>query len=83
MDLSDILILLQSLSIILAIVVSFGTIKGRKNDETATLTEMRVDIRYIKDSLENMRGIEPRLFAVEESAKQAHKRLDEHIKRSE
>lgn len=83
MNFNDILTILQSVSIILLIIVSLGTIKGRNKDETATLTEMRVDIRYIKDSLENMRGIEPRLFAVEESAKQAHKRLDEHIKRSE
>ena len=80
MDLKDVLALLQTASILLGIVVAAGTIRGRENDKTANLAEMRSDIKYIKEKVDGMKDIPDRIARVEESTKSAHKRLDEHIK---
>lgn len=70
---------LQTVSVIAAILVAVGTIRGRKNDEVSTLTEMRVDIKYIKEKINDVDEIRERLTTVEQSAKSAHRRLDEHL----
>jgi hypothetical protein len=48
MSLEMILQLLQTASVVLAMAVSVGTIRGRGIDRTAVLTKMQVDIEYIK-----------------------------------
>ena len=70
---------LQLAALVFAILVSSGTIKGRAKEEAATLTEMKVDIKYIKNGVSCIPTLEHRVTVVEESAKQAHKRLDQYI----
>jgi len=80
MDLKDILGLLQTASIILTMLVAMGTLRGRKDDQVVNLTEMKSDIKYIKGQVEGLSDLPDRVTRVEESAKSAHKRLDEHIR---
>lgn len=80
MGLSEILQLLQTGSVLLAILVAVGTLRGRESDKTAELTEMRVDIKYIKERIDGMDRLREGLSAVEASTRSAHKRLDEHIR---
>lgn len=80
MNFTDVMVLLQTASILFAIWVAVGTIRGRKDDQVVNLTEMKLDIKYIKGQVEGLSELPDRVTRVEESAKSAHKRLDEHIR---
>ena len=80
MDFQTMLSLLQTLSIILAIVVAFVTIKGKGDSKTADLTEMKVDIRYIKERIDGMEALRDLTVKAKASADSAHKRLDDHLR---
>lgn len=71
---------LQTLSVIAAIVVAVSTLKRRGDDKTVALTEMRVDIKYIKEKVNGYDSIKTELAKTTASAASAHKRLDEHLK---
>ncbi len=79
MDLSTILQLLQTASVVLAMAVAVGTIRGRGDDKTVMLTEMRKDIDYIKRTVDCIPAQTKTLIELEASCKSAHKRLDEHL----
>lgn len=72
----------QTISVLLAIWVALGTVRGRRTQDVADLTEMKVDIKYIKQTVSEMDGLQQRVTLVEQSAKNAHRRLDEHIQRT-
>lgn len=79
MDLSTVLQLLQTVSVVLAMAVAVGTIRGRGDDKTVMLTEMRKDIDYIKRTVDCVPAQTKTLIELEASCKSAHKRLDEHL----
>lgn len=79
MQWNAILSAVQTISVLLAIWVALGTIRGRHTQDVADLTEMKVDIKYIKQQVSEMDGLQQRVALVEQSAKSAHRRLDEHI----
>lgn len=70
---------LQTVSVIAAILVAVGTMRGRKDDEVETLTEMRMDIKYIKAQVDDLSPLRNEMVEVRQIAKSAHKRLDEHL----
>lgn len=79
MDLSTMLTVVQTISIVLAILVSLGTIRGRQRDEASTLMTILVKLEYIQTKVDKIDGLESRIVVVEQSAKSAHKRIDEYI----
>ncbi len=70
---------IQTISILIGVIVACGTLLSRQNSKVSDLTEMRTDIKYIKDIVRKIEPMSEKLVEVEASAKQAHKRLDEHI----
>lgn len=79
-DLQTALSILQTVSIVLAIVVAFVTIKSKGDSKTADLTEMKVDIKYIKERIEGMEALRDLTVKAKASADSAHKRLDDHLR---
>lgn len=82
MDINTIMNGVQTVSILLGIIVAATTLRGRDNQKAADLAVMQRDIEYIKDKVGELPGFRERITAVEESAKQAHKRID-RIERQE
>lgn len=80
MTFTEILQILQTLSVIAAIIVATGTIRGRGDDKTAALTEMRVDIRYIKEKVDGFDAVKTESTKALQNASSAHKRLDDHLR---
>ena len=67
---------LQTVSIITAILVAVGTIRGRSNQRIEELAEMRADLRYIKAKVEDMPQMRERLTVIEHETTRAHERID-------
>lgn len=80
MTFSEILQILQIISIFAAIIVAGNQIKDRGDDKTVALTEMRVDLRYIKEKVEGLDSLRTDVTKAMQSAKSAHNRLDEHLR---
>ena len=80
MDLSTILQVLQTASVILAMAVAVGTIRGRGDTKNTMLVEMRKDIEHIRENTACIPAQTSKLVELEASCKSAHKRLDDHIK---
>ncbi len=80
MTFGEILQVLQTLSVIAALIVAVGTIRGRGDDKTAAMTEMRVDIKYIKEKVNGFDGLKIDTSKALQSASSAHKRLDDHLR---
>lgn len=76
---TDILSLIQTVSIILAILTAIVKLKDRSEDKSAAITEMKIDIKYIKETVSKLEPLPTKVIQLEESVKSAHKRLDEHI----
>ncbi len=74
-----ILQLLQTASVILAMAVAAGTIRGRSNERTAALTKMQVDIEYIKQRIDGVDKQAGKLVELEACCKTINKRLDDHL----
>lgn len=76
MELSTIMDVIQTASILLGLVVAYGTIRRRHADDGAELAVMKKDIEYIKARVDDIGGMRDRLTAAEASTSQAHKRID-------
>lgn len=81
MEISELLSTVQSASILIAVLVGCGTLLRRQNGKVSDLTEMRTDIKYIKETVSKINPMEIKLAEVEASAKQAHKRIDDYLNR--
>lgn len=79
MEWEMVLMIIQSVSVLLAIVISLGTIRRRDRDDGAATAEIRANITHIKDTMDGMAGFGARITGLEESTKSAHKRMDEHV----
>ena len=66
---SIILQLLQTGSILLSIFVALSTLRGRKNQEVSQITEIQMDIWYIKKKVSEIDQIDRRLTVAEETIK--------------
>ncbi len=80
MSLETVLSLVQSAALILTMAVSVSTLRGRGDDKTVAFTEMKVDIKYIKEKIEGVEDIRDVATGAMASAKSAHKRLDDHLR---
>lgn len=76
-----ILTALQTVSIVAAILVAVGTIRGRANERVEEMAEMRADLRYIKAKVEDMPSMRERLSVIERDVSHAHERIDNVEKR--
>ena len=79
MTFEQILQLLQTASIILAIIVAAGTLKGRGDDKTKDLTEIKVDLKYIKELVGNIPTQNMEIAMLRKDVDTMTKRLEEHI----
>jgi tryptophanase len=79
MNVELILQLLQTASVVLAMAVAAGTIRGRGNERTAVLTKMQVDIEYIKQRIDGVDKQASKLVELEACCKTLNKRLDDHL----
>jgi hypothetical protein len=79
MDYQIIMQILQAVSVILAMTVAAGTIRGRSNDKIAVLTKMQVDIEYIKQRIDGFDEHSGKLVELDGCCKQLHKRMDDHL----
>lgn len=79
MTLTEALVIVQAISIVIGVIVACGTLLSRQNRKISDLTEMKVDIKYIKEKMDKIDPMTITLAEVEQSVKQAHKRIDEHI----
>lgn len=75
--------ILQTLSVIAAIVVAVGTIKGRNDSSVEELAQMKADLRYIKERVDDLPDLRDRLIVVEQKSTRAHERIDDISKRIE
>lgn len=82
MLISDWISLITALGVIVAMVASITSItrSGRKeaSADAKAITEMRADVRHIREKVDRLENTPERLKGAEESIKQAHKRLDGH-----
>lgn len=79
MGTTEIFAMIQTISIVLAIVLAMTKLKDRGEDKAGAITKMQVDIEYIKMAVDKLDPILQRVTTIEESTKSAHKRLDEHL----
>lgn len=80
MDLATVIQLVQSVSLLIGIVVALGTVRGRKNEQIIQMTNIQKDIEYIKEKLNGHDALRDISRSAEQSAKSAHKRLDDHLR---
>ena len=81
MTFAEILSLLQTLSIVLAIIVALSTLKGRNDDKTKVLTEMVVDIKYIKETVKCIDPIKDKIAEIDAKATSALNLINAHVER--
>ena len=79
MTFEQILQLLQTASIILAIIVAAGTLKGRGDDKTKDLTEIKVDLKYIKELVGKIPNQTTEIALLRRDIDSIGKRLEAHI----
>ena len=79
MGATEVFAMIQTISIVLAIILAVTKLKDRGEDKVGAITKMQVDIEYIKSAVDKLDPLLQRVTAVEESAKSAHKRIDEHL----
>lgn len=72
--------LLQTASVIVAMVMAMGTIRGRKDDQVVQMANIQKDIEFIKERISGHDGLRDQSRTAEQSAKSAHKRLDDHLR---
>lgn len=84
---TDWIAIISALGMILSVVVTVSTLIGRNNSKVAADTELKTDVKYIREqtdktekSLQDLNdkidGVDIRLTRVEESCKSAHHRID-------
>jgi len=74
--LTDWILMITAIGTIVALINNVAVIRERGKGETETITEMRSDIKHIREKVDKFDDIPERMAAVEESAKSAHKRID-------
>ena len=79
MGATEVFAMIQTISIVLAIILAMTKLKDRGEDKVTAITEMQVDIKYIKEAVSKLDPISTKVTQLEESIKSAHKRLDEHL----
>lgn len=80
MNASTILSILQTISVILAIIIAVYTIRSNGNQKVVELIEMKSDIKHIKEKIDGINNIRDLARDAKSSAKAANKRIDEHLR---
>lgn len=80
MGVSDIMTVIQTVSLVVGVLVALGTLRGRGDSKAAELAEIKTNVLHIRKKLDRMDDLPERVVAVENSANSAHKRLDEHLR---
>ena len=77
----DILQVIQTLSVILAIAAAYSNIKGRNSDKAGEMTEMKTDVKYIKTQIDEMKDDYKEFADVKAIALSNRARLEDHLRR--
>ena len=70
----------NTIVMVLTIVILLGTIKKRCQEDAVNLTELSMDVKYIKEALTGYADIQKRVILTEQSTKELNKRIDDHLK---
>lgn len=79
MTFEQVLQILQTASVILAILVAAGTVKGRGDDKTKDMTEIKVDLKYIKELVGKIPNQTTEIALLRRDNDALGKRLEAHI----
>lgn len=79
MQLSDILSLLQTASVVLAILVAFGTVKGRSDTKVIDMTVIKTNLEYIKKAVECIPGQTLQINNIQKDVEALTKRFEDHL----
>lgn len=71
--------MLQTISVICAILVAAGTLKGRGDDKTKDMIEIKTDLKYIKELVGKIPDQGTALALLRRDIDELNKRFDEHL----
>lgn len=78
--LSDWIAVITALGVIVSMVATISTLRknrdGAASETASKLATMSNDIKHIREKVDSLNNIPERITKVEESTKQAHKRID-------
>jgi len=74
--LSDWVTLITTFGILVALVSNLRSMREKGQSQAAGDAELRSDVKHIREKVDKMDDIPGRMVKVEESTKQAHKRID-------
>ena len=74
--LSDWVTLITTFGILVALVSNLRSMREKGQSQAAGDAELRSDVKHIREKIDKMDDIPGRMVKVEESTKQAHKRID-------
>lgn len=71
--------LVQTASVLVALLVGTGTIRGRKDEQVIQMANIQKDIEFIKDRISGHEALRDMATRALESSKSAHNRINEHL----
>lgn len=74
--LTDWLMILTGIGTFIALIGNLITMRDRGKHQAAADAELRSDVKHIREKVDKLDDMPGRMVKVEESTKQAHKRLD-------
>lgn len=80
MEFGTVLQIVQTVSVLLAILVAGGTLRGRNDDKAIKLTKMQSDIEYIKKSIDCIPVQSNSIIELKGDMNRLNDRFDEHIR---
>jgi len=76
LSITDWLALVAAIGVIVSMLTNIAALRDKRKTEVESVTEMRSDIKHIREKVDKFDDIPERMVAVEASAKQAHHRID-------
>jgi len=73
---SDWISLITAAGVLVALISNIIALREKGHERAGTDAEIHLDIKYIKEQVDKLNGLPERIVKVEESTKQAHKRID-------
>lgn len=81
MELTNFLSLIQTTSIILAIIVAVTKLQDRSGGKSGTIVEIQTDIKYIKQMVTKLDSLPMEVAQLQGEINTVEIRLEEHIRR--
>jgi cell division protein FtsB len=81
MELTNLLSIIQTASIVLAIIVAVTKLQDRSEGRSGTIIEIQTDIKYIKQMVTKLDSLPMKVTQLQGEINTVKIRLEEHIKR--